>query len=498
MVSIKFFNRPCAKGIIVKVKFSPIYGSTHAFDKRGFGQNLIKVTEEDPSNPSPNAVNLTSLSKKQLAKLCDKHKVAHELPDFNYEQRSLPDIIDSVLNHYQETGILKNIILPFIQEKSPLVEPDELLFDIDRVFLNYGPDGKGGQRKPKPRHVLEMMRKFNIKLLTIGNARKNSNGQVFVNEGQQRSIAAGILGKTKMCYQPLISDDPADDPVAYKGENSGKLGQSDVETYESDAIICKNALDKYLAKNGRGIHTDLDFASVQKILNLGPEQDEFVHYKMKRILFWDRGSAQQINLVNSDADTKTRFSKNHCSNFSQMWDIFETDEYTDNNDRVLKSALDFYQRVWSKRAMITGDLILFLEFFYWNQEWFYKLDNNEQEFFLIRMKNAIQPVWVDNETGSKGAGNKAVWDVIQDARSLSYPNKTVADKQANSIYYSAASPRVAHCMWIGTALYQLLKERMDDDDVKLLVQPYVLTEDKTKLIYDKLVIVPNKMKSKDF
>ncbi len=480
----------------MKVKFTPIYNETHSFEKRGFGRHLIKVTEEDPSNPSPNAVKLTSLSKKQLAKLCDKHKVQHELPNFPYEQRSLPEIIDAVLNHYKETGILKNIILPFIQESSPLQEPEEMLYDINRVFLNYGPDGKGGQRKPKPRHVLEMMRKFNIKLLTVGMARKNSNGQVFVNEGQQRSIAAGILGKTKMCYQCLISDDPADDPIAYKGENSGKLSQSDVETYESDAIIAKNALDKYLVKNGRGAHTDLDFASVLNILKLGVEQDEFVHYKMKRILYWERSAAQQIHLVNSDADTKTRFSTNHCSNYSQMWDIFETDEYTDNNDRVLRSAFDFYQRVWSKRAMITGDLIMFLEFFYWNQEWFYKLDENEQEYFLIRMKNAIQPVWVDNETGNKGAGNKAVWDVIQDARALSYPNKSVADKNANGIYYSAASPRVQQCMWIGTALHQLLKERMDEEDAKLLVQPYVITEDGTKLVYDKLTLVPKQSAKK--
>jgi hypothetical protein len=479
----------------MKVKFSPIYGDVHPFEKRRFGKNLVKVTEEDPSNPSDAAKKLTSLSKKQLEKLCNKHKVLHELP-MNNPQESLPNIIDAVLNHFEETGILKNIILPFIEEKSPLQEPDELLYPIDRVFLNYGPDGKGGQRNPKPRHVLEMMRKFNIKLLTVGMARRNSTGQVFVNEGQQRSIAAGILGKSKMCYQCLVSDDEADDPIAYKGENSGKLSQSDVETYESDAIIAKNALEKYLLKNGRGVHTDLDFASVQRILNVGPEQDEFVHYKMKRILYWNRRSVQQIHLVNSDADSKTRFATNHCGNYSQTWDIFETDEYTDNNDRVLKSALDFYQRVWSKRAMVTGDLIMFLEFFYFNQDWFYDLDENEQEYFLIRMKNAIQPIWVDNETGNKGAGNRAVWDVIQDARSACYPFKTVADKQANSIYYSAASPRVAQCMWIGTALYHLLKERMDEDDVKLLVQPSVLTEDGTKLVYDKLAIVPKAKEKK--
>jgi hypothetical protein len=478
----------------MKVKFTPIYGDVHPFEKRGFGKNLVSVTEVEPSNPPDNAVKLTSLSKKQLEQLCNKYKVAHELP-INKDQESLPNIIDAVLNHFKETGILKNIVLPFITEKSPLQEPEEMLYDINRVFLNYGPNGKGGQRNPKPRHVLEMIRKFNIKLLTVGMARKNSNSQVFVNEGQQRSIAAGILGKTKMCYQCLTSDDETDDPIAYKGENSGKLSQSDVETYESDAIIAKNALEKYLVKNGRGEHTDLDFANILNILKIGPEQDEFVHYKMKRILFWDRSMAQQIHLVNSDSDTRTRFATNHCSNYSQMEDIFETDQYADNNDRVLKSALDFYQRVWSKRAMVTGDLIMYLEFFYFNQDWFYKLDKNEQEYFLIRMKNAIQPIWVDNETGNKGAGNKAVWDVIQDARSTYYPNKTVADKQVNNIYYSSASPRVQQCMWIGTALYQLLKERLEESDSEKLVQPFVITEDGTRLVYDKLVLVP-KVKGK--
>jgi hypothetical protein len=51
-------------------------------------------------------------------------------------------------------------------------------------------------------------------------------------------------------------------------------------------------------------------------------------------------------------------------------------------------------------------------------------------------------------------------------------------------------------MWIGTALYHLLKERMDEDDVKLLVQPSVITEDGTELVYDKLIIVPKSAEKK--
>lgn len=479
----------------MKINFNPIYGSEHPFAKRGFGPNLIRVTEEDPANPSEKARCLSTFSKKELQRLCDKHKVLHELP-INKEQESLPNIVDATLNHFMETGVLKNIILPFLQEASPLQEPDEMLYDINRVFLNYGPNGKGGQRNPKPRHVLEMMRKFVIKLLTVGMARKNSNGQVFVNEGQQRSIAACILGKSKMCYQCLLSDDPSDDPIAYKGENSGKLSQSDIETYESDAIIAKNALEKNLSKLGVKKHTELDFASVLKTLKLGPEQDEFIHYKMKRILFWDRETPKQIHLVNPESESKVRFATNHCSNYSQLRDIFETPEYTDNGGRILKSALDFYNRVWSKRAMITGDLILYLEFFYWNQDWFYKLDEDEQEYFLIRMKNAIQPVWVDNETGNAGAGNKSVWSAVQDSMKLNYPNKSVADKQANGIYYSSASPRVAQCMWIGTAIYHLLKERMSEEDAAKLVQPYVDLEDGTRLVYDRLKIIPKKVEKK--
>lgn len=456
----------------------------HAFDPRGFGNYLFSVTEVDPANPG-DARPIGSFSKKELEKLMNKHKVDKEI-NLNKEKETLPNIVDAVLNHYKETGVLKGILLPFIafeKEESKLQEPDEVMYDINKVSLNYGPDGEGGQRNPKPRHILEMLRKWNINLLTIGMARRDSNNFVYVNEGQQRSIAAAILGKERMCYQCIISNDDAWDPIAYKGENSGKLSQSNVETYESDAVIVKNQL----TKSGNGDHLTIGYDSVQTITKLHPEADEFIHYKMKRILNWDRHPV--IKMVNSDAPSKDRFATGHCSNYNQMFDIFETTEYTDNNDRILKSALDFYQRVWSKRALITGDLILFLEFFYYNQEWFYSLDDNEQEYFLVRMKNAIQPVWVDNTTGNSGAGNSAVWKLVQDARKDAYPNKTTSDHKENGIYYSYASPRVAQCMWIGTALYSLLKARMNEEDASKLVQPTVKTEDGTVLTYDKLSVV---------
>ena len=105
------------------------------------------------------------------------------------------------------------------------------------------------------------------------------------------------------------------------------------------------------------------------------------------------------------------------------------------------------------------------------------------------MKNAIQPVWVDNTTGNSGAGNSAVWKLVQDARKDSYPNKTTSDHKENGIYYSYASPRVAQCMWIGTALYSLLKARMNEEDASKLVQPTIETEDGTALTYDKLSVL---------
>lgn len=453
----------------------------HAFDPRGFGNYLFNVTEVDPNAPG-DAKPIGSFTKKGLERMMSKHNVLNEL-NLDKDKETLPNIVDAVLNHYKETGILKGILLPFITGPSDLQEPDEILYDINKVWLNYGPNGKGGQRNPKPKHILEMLRKWQINLLTVGMARRNSNGEVFVNEGQQRSIAAAILGKTKMCYQCIISDDDAWDPIAYKGENSGKLSQSNVETYESDAIIIKNQL----AKANKGDHLELGFDSVQELTKLHPEADEFIHYKMKRILNWNR--SYPIEMVNSDAPSKERFATGHCSNYNQMFDIFETPEYTTKEDRILKSALDFYQQVWSKRALITGDLILFLEFFYYNQDWFYSMTNEEQEYFLIRMKNAIQPIWVDNNTGNSGAGNTAVWKIVQDARKDAYPNKTISEQQTNGVFYKYASPRVAQCMWIGTALYSLLKVKMNKEDAELLVQPFTKTEDGTIITYDKLSVI---------
>lgn len=454
-----------------------IFGTEHPFSRRGFGSNLIKVTDVDPLNPPSDARRLSSFTKKELEKRMNSCKVLKEL-NMNKEKETLPNIIDAILRHFGETGVLKGIILPFIESKSELVEPDDLLFDMNTVYLNYGPDGKGGQRNPKPRHILEMMRKFDINQLTIGMARQNPDtGEVFVNEGQQRSITAGILGKTKMCYQIRRSDDPTVDYIQYKGENSGKLSQSDVETYESDAIICANQAGDN--------HLDLSLTNVANALGMTQEQDEFLHYKMKRMLVWDRH--HPITMVNKDADKKERFETGHCSNYNQMSDIFETKEYIENNNRVLKSALDAYQQIWSKRAMITGDLILFLEFFYWNQ-WLYELDKQDQDYFMLRLKNCVLTKWPDNKTGSAGASNRAVWNVVQDLRKDHYPRITREQEQQNQLWYSHASPRVAECMWIGTAMYSLVKNNiggyMDQEDLDRLVQPYETLEDGSKLTYD--------------
>ena len=179
--------------------------------------------------------------------------------------------------------------------------------------------------------------------------------------------------------------------------------------------------------------------------------------------------------------------KNVLSN--ETIDIFETTEYTDHDNRVLKSAIDFYQDLWPTRAMITGDLILFLEFFYYNQNWFYSMDKNDQDMFLIRMKNALLPIWPDGTTGSAGKGYNAVWSKVQEARRESYPNKTVEDKQKNAPWYVYGSPRVAQCMWIGTALYSVLKAKMDKDDSDKLQVHTTKTEDEQVLTYDKLSLV---------
>ena len=125
----------------------------HAFGPRGFGPWLFNVTEVDPNNPG-NARPLQDFSKKELDQWCTKHKVLYDLP-INKETESLPNIIDAVLLHYKETGVLKGILLPFIQEESDLQQPHEIMYPLNQINLNYGPDGKGGQSNPKPRHILE-------------------------------------------------------------------------------------------------------------------------------------------------------------------------------------------------------------------------------------------------------------------------------------------------------------------------------------------------------
>ena len=135
------------------MSFSPV-NKEHFFHT--LGTFLSDITKVIPTDKSTVKKRLQDFSEAELDKLMDKHRVLYELP-INKEFESLERVVIEVLNHFKSTGILEGILLPFEEIKSRLVGVTK--YPIRDVWLNYGEDGQGGQRNPKPRHILQMLRR---------------------------------------------------------------------------------------------------------------------------------------------------------------------------------------------------------------------------------------------------------------------------------------------------------------------------------------------------
>lgn len=268
--------------------FNPVE-KEHFF--RSFGTWLSDVTKVIPTDKSTIKRRLQDFSEAELDAHMDKHKVLAELP-INKENESLQRVVEEVLTHYKSTGVLDGIMLPFEERKSRLRGVEKI--PIRDIWLNYGEDGQGGQRNPKPRHILQMLRRWDPDGLTCGNARQDpTNDRVFVNEGQQRSIAGCIVSRTEFAYEVLPSSEDIDDLRQFKRENQGKLRATEVELTLSDALVVKKSLEDYCVKKKIDI-TEISYAEVCKLMNISKSDDEFVNFK----IFNELSLKRNFRLVN--------------------------------------------------------------------------------------------------------------------------------------------------------------------------------------------------------
>lgn len=434
------------------MKFKPI--NTNHFFSRTFGDWLFDVTGVIPTKSETAKKDLRDFSENDLNEHMRKHKVLKELP-INKEFESLENVVIAVLRHYKETGVLQGIRLPFEEQKSEL-KGNELQHLTD-INLNYGEDGQGGQRNPKPQHVLQMLRKWRPNGLTVGLARKNpATGEFFVNEGQQRSIAGSIVGRVEFAYQYEESEDTLVDLIQFKIENQGKLHASEAEITLSDAMSVKLRLDEYCDKKKTDI-LELTYAEICQICNIDHRDEEFTNFQI-----WNElSNRQSFRIVNAE-NTEEKNSRGACSNVSQLKEIFECKSYS---LQLIQDALKIYQQAWGQRRLETADLIGIIETLYFNQEWLYNLERDNFQLSMIQMSNALEEQW-PNKTRSKTA-----WSNIQDARSDQFPNKTKEDKERNGYLYSSASTRVSQHMWIAQGFYSVLSQRMKSEWKEKLVRP---------------------------
>ena len=435
------------------MSFSPIQKEHHF---RSFGTWLSDVTKVIPTDKSTIKKPLQDFSEAELDKLLDKHKVLHELP-INKEFESLERVVTEVLNHLKSTGVLEGILLPFEEIKSRLIGVTK--YPIREIWLNYGEDGQGGQRNPKPRHILHMLRRWNPDGLTCGNARLNpEDSRIFVNEGQQRSIAGCIVGRTEFAYELLPSSDSVDDLRQFKRENQGKLRASEVELALSDALVIKKVIEPYCEKKKIDI-TELTYAEVCKELKLNKADDEFVNFK----IFMELSLKRNFKLVN-DENKEEKNMKGSCSNLSQLKEIFETPEYTDD---ILTLSLDLYEYVWPLRRLETADLIGLLETIYFNKEWIFD-KKFDLDLFKVKLMNSLREQWANKTSGK---GSTTAWKQIQDEMSEQFPNKSKEDKEKNYKWYSQDSTRIAKHMWIAQGFYSVLSQRLPKEFSKNLIRP---------------------------
>tara|TARA_B110000971_G_scaffold220312_1_gene263556 strand:- start:532 stop:1893 length:1362 start_codon:yes stop_codon:yes gene_type:complete len=449
--------------------FKPII-KEHYF-ARTFGDWLFDITGVVPTKEETAKRDLRDFSENELNDHMKKHKVLKELP-INKEFESLENVTIAVLRHLKETGVLQGIRLPFEQIKSGLKGVEKA--HITDINLNYGEDGQGGQRNPKPQHILQMLRRWRSNGLTVGLARKNpATGEYFVNEGQQRSIAGGIIGRVEFSYEYEESEDPLIDLIQFKTENQGKLHASEAEILLSDAISIKRRLEEYCDKKKTDI-LDVSYGEICKELSIDKRDEEFRNFQI-----WNElSNRQSYKIVNAD-NLEEKNNRGSCSNVSQLKEVFDCKDYS---LELIQDALRLYHQAWGQRRLETGDLIGLLETLYFNKDWLYNLDKDDFQFAMIKISNAIEEQW-PNKTRSKTA-----WSNIQDAKTDQFPFKTKEEKEKHYHLYSASGTRVAQHMWLAQGFYSVLSQRMKKADAEKLVRPTSVEE---SIEYDLVMPVVN-------
>jgi hypothetical protein len=313
-----------------------------------------------------------------------------------------------------------------------------------------------------------MLRRWDVDGLTCGNARIDpTDNRVFVNEGQQRSIAGCIVSRTEFAYEVLPSSDDIDDLRQFKRENQGKLRATEVELALSDALVVKKSLEDYCIKKKIDI-TEISYAEVCKQMQLSKSDDEFVNFK----IFNELSLKRNFRMVN-DENKEEKNLKGACSNISQLKAIFETTAYSDD---VLTLALDWYEYIWPLKRLETADLIGLVETIYFNKDWIFEKDF-DKDLFQVKLMNALREQW-PNKTSGKGS--TPAWRQIQDEMSEQFPYKTKEDKEKNVKFYSVDSTRIAKHMWIAQGFYSVLSQRLPKEYAMQLIQPHSV---ETKLLF---------------
>jgi hypothetical protein len=429
-------------------KFKPLL-ENHPIPKGYFGDWLHDVTGVNPTDPTTYTMRLNGMTESALNDHMKKHGVLEELP-IDEEYANLLEVAKKVLTHFQETGVLEGILLPFEEVESTLNGCE--LQKFEDIWLNYGEDGQGGQRNPKPKHILRMLRQWNPSRLTAGLARKSpSTGQVFVNEGQQRSLAGLIAGRAKFPYVYELSDDPIVDYIHFTTENAHKLRATDIEIACNNGLRIKKTVERQLKKGQ--LLEKTSYEQICKLTNLDTTDDEFVDFKIYNELVLKRG----FKLMNEATvkAMKTSETSGICSNISQLREIFECKDYT---DQILFLGLDWYKAFWSMRQLRTADLIGLLETIVFNKDWIF---HEDIDIDVVKSKfgTALTRQWPNVKPGADGS--RAAWDYIQKAITEQFPYKEKDDRAANDQWHKGAADRgVPEHMWIAQGFYSVLDQRL--------------------------------------